>query len=560
MRQAIGSGRAGGYLAVRCARFQVRAARLAADLLSFGIACALAVRPRGNAAHPCAARDQQRERCQQPAFQRHQLGRLRQASLRHVQPRGRSGDTYERCATAYQRAPAPRPRIKPRERQQALGGKRRHDQQDGEPVAVGVGAFGHEPAPDGGHGREYQARGHNEREGGAGDAFASPDGPVRQEHADADQNQGRNRQGGQVRLRGDAGQGADAEQVGHRKRVARQARVACERRQPRVRALAAQKRQRGGDEHHHADAYGKHHGGGEAPAAAQAPSAQAAVARQLVEEPQHAQQAHHIPRVPVEHDSARARGEQPAARAALHQAIRAQRRQRGHDHAVEPHDVARIPQHVRGERVGACKQHQQRLPAGWGACRGGARLVPAFGIRRQKPSAQKHQAAHGARGDLHQVQDAEQLRHGFRREEERDQVERAGQVIGEQAEHPAAQPGGVAVQQVALAVQHLDEPAEVLGVLHGHVVEHHRHVAEGIDPPHGEGGQQHAEGDGEGGKVWRGGTGEAACAGAGREALMRLLGCVVAGYIHGKEVLSCHARKSGMGPMVPPVGSLWGPR
>ena len=44
----------------------------------------LAIRPRNNAARPGGRRDQQRERRQQPAFQRHQLGRLRQASLHHI--------------------------------------------------------------------------------------------------------------------------------------------------------------------------------------------------------------------------------------------------------------------------------------------------------------------------------------------------------------------------------------------------------------------------------------------------------------------------------------------
>ena len=268
-----------------------------------------------------------------------------------------------------------------------------------------------------------------------------------------------------------------------------------------MRALAAQKRQRCGQQHRYPGANGKGHDGGEASAGSQASPAQLGAARQLVQEVQHAQQAHHISRVPVKPDGARRRGEQPGACVALHKAPHAQQRARRHDHAVKPHDVAGIAQNVRRKRIGAGKQHQRPLARRRRRRGQGARLTPGGRLGGQKAPAQKVQARRRAGGYLQQRQPREQLRHGFGRVKPCQQIKGARQIIGEQAEHAATKAGGVAVQQVTFPVHHLDEPSEVIGVLHRHVVHHHRHVAERVDAQQRERGNQYAERDGKGGGV-----------------------------------------------------------
>ena len=121
-------------------------------------------------------------------------------------------------------------------------------------------------------------------------------------------------------------------------------------------------------------------------------------ARVLVEEVEDGEEAHHVARVPIEKDGARARREQGRASASAHQTVHAQAGERRHDHAVDPHDVARIPGDIRGERVGDRADHREHL-----------RCARPLGTCRDKATAQEHEAGHGGKRNLHKEEEAEEV-------------------------------------------------------------------------------------------------------------------------------------------------------
>lgn len=120
----------------------------------------------------------------------------------------------------------------------------------------------------------------------------------------------------------------------------------------------------------------------------------------LIEEVEDGEEAHHIARVPIEEDGARARREQGRASASAHQAVHAQAGERRHDHAVDPHDVARIPGDIRGERVGDRADHREHL-----------RCARPLGTCRDKATAQENEAGHGGKRNLYEEEEAEEVGH-----------------------------------------------------------------------------------------------------------------------------------------------------
>ena len=112
------------------------------------------------------------------------------------------------------------------------------------------------------------------------------------------------------------------------------------------------------------------------------------------------EEAHHVARVPIEEDGARARREQGRASASAHQAVHAQAGERRHDHAVDPHDVARIPGDIRGERVGDRADHREHL-----CC------ARPLGTRCSKAPAQERKAGHGGKRNLYEEEEAEEVGH-----------------------------------------------------------------------------------------------------------------------------------------------------
>ena len=299
--------------------------------------------------------------------------------------------------------------------QGSLERERRDAEQKREPHAPRVGRLGYEPKPRRVQRDEHECERADADDAGACHAVCARAPGVAEERAAAHERRRRDDERGRGLRHGDAGDRADGEEARQVDGVDGDGARPHKRRQAGARPLPAEERQKRGEEEHRGSSHGKQHGRRVPQRRANALAAHLiAQADKLVSEVEHREEAHDVAGVPIEEDGARRAREEKRAPAPGDEAMHAQTDDRQHDHAIEPHDVARVTGDVGRKAVRAGEHHAEHLRPRAAVCDVGA-----------EAPAQVHERGDRAQRDLNKVKHAEEIRHVLRRPEGGEQVERA---------------------------------------------------------------------------------------------------------------------------------------